>query len=56
VLAAFGLGVLAAAYYPALAGRLGLPAAVAGVACLLVGAVLRRRATARHGGSADPTR
>jgi len=56
-LAAFGLGVLAATRYPAVAGRLGLPVAIAGVACLLVAALRlsalgsRRSAGAEKGGN-----
>jgi len=51
VLAAFGLGVLAAWRYPALAGRLGLPTAIAGIACLLVAGWLQRRAASRSADS-----
>jgi hypothetical protein len=55
VLAAFGLGVLAAMRYPAVAGRLGLPVAVAGVACLLVAAVGFRRRTEMRDERSPPT-
>ncbi|HEU4565480.1 MAG TPA: hypothetical protein VFS05_12545 [Gemmatimonadaceae bacterium] len=37
VVAAFGLGVLAAAYFPGLVVRAGLPIAVGGVVALLLG-------------------
>jgi len=51
VLAAFGLGVIAAIRYPDVVGRLGLPAAIAGVVCLLLGATgLGRRGAARDEG------
>jgi hypothetical protein len=53
VLAAFGLGVLATSRYPGIAGRLGLPLAVAGVACLLIAAVeFRGRSEVRDEGGA----
>ena len=38
VLLAFALGALAMRYYPAATGALALPAAAAGVACLLLAA------------------
>lgn len=48
VLAAFGLGVLAATYFPRLVVRAGLPIAVAGAVALLLGMWARRADAARR--------